>query len=174
MMNIEFVPVTLSDIAQLSELARETYSETFSDMNSAETMATYLKEAFNTTQLKKEISNPDSLFLFLMVEGQTAGYLKLNENKAQSEFQDPDGLEIERIYLKKEFQGHGLGSTLLDKAIDFAINKNKKYVWLGVWEHNEHAIAFYEYKGFTRTGFHYFTMGSERQKDYIMRKELLS
>ena len=171
-MNIEFVPVTLSDITQLSVLARETYSETFSDMNSAETMATYLNEAFHTEQLNKEISNPDSLFLFLMVEGQIAGYLKLNENKAQSEFQEPDGLEIERIYLKKEFQGHGLGSTLLDKAIDIAITENKSYVWLGVWEHNDHAIAFYEHKGFKITGHHYFEMGAERQKDYIMRKEL--
>lgn len=172
LMNIEITPCLLSDITQLSEIARETYSETFSDINSPETMSSYIEGAFNTEQLRKEISNPDSLFLFLICEGNTAGYLKLNEHIAQTEFQEPDGLEIERIYLRKDFQGVGLGSTLLDKAIDIAKIKNKSYVWLGVWEQNEQAIAFYEHKGFKKTGYHYFEMGSERQKDYIMRKNL--
>ncbi|MEX0662991.1 MAG: GNAT family N-acetyltransferase [Balneolaceae bacterium] len=171
-MDLDFKTCTLSDIELLSEVAKETFHETFADMNSPETMAAYLESSLNNEQLKKEVRNPNSLFLFLYSNGDLAGYLKVNENEAQTEFQDKDGLEIERIYLRKEFQGQGLGSSLLEKAISTANDRNKRYIWLGVWEHNEKAISFYEHKGFKKTGSHDFLMREEQQKDYIMRKDL--
>ncbi|MCW9705454.1 GNAT family N-acetyltransferase [Fodinibius salsisoli] len=171
-MDLDFKTCTLSDVELLSEVAKETFHETFADTNSSETMNAYLESSFNKEQLKKEIRNHNSLFLFLYSNGELAGYLKVNEKDAQTEFQEKDGLEIERIYLRKEFQGQGLGSSLLEKAISIATDRNKKYVWLGVWEHNEKAISFYEHKGFAKTGSHTFLMGEEQQIDYIMRKEL--
>lgn len=171
-MDLDFKTCTLSDIDLLSEVAQETFHETFADTNSSETLAVYLESAFNKEQLKSEVRNPNSLFLFLYNNEKLTGYLKVNENEAQTEFQEKDGLEIERIYLRKEFQGQGLGSSLLEKAISIANDRNKRYIWLGVWERNEQAIGFYEHKGFTKTGSHNFLMGEEQQKDYIMRKEL--
>lgn len=171
-MELNFKTCSLDDIDLLSEVARETYRATFEDMNSAETMTSYLKSAFNKEQLKSEVSNPDSRILFLYRNDKLAGYLKINEYDAQTEFQEKTGLEIERIYLRKEFQGQGLGSMLLDKAISIANEQNKEYVWLGVWKYNKKAISFYEHMGFTKTGSHYFIMGKEKQEDYIMRKEL--
>lgn len=171
-MDLKFKTCSLSDIELLLEIAQETFLETFAYMNKSETMASYLESSFNKEQLKKEIRNPNSLFLFLYSNGELAGYLKVNENEAQTEFQEKSGLEIERIYLRKEYQGQGMGSYLLEKAISIANEGNKKYIWLGVWELNEKAISFYERKGFKKTGSHQFVMGMEEQKDYIMRKEL--
>ncbi len=53
------------------------------------------------------------------------------------------------------------------------MENDKKKVWLGVWEKNENAIAFYNKMGFVRTGTHSFIMGDEEQKDYIMTKTLI-
>ena len=170
--DMNFKTCTLSDIELLSEIGKETFHETFVDTNNPEPLAAYLKSAFNKEQLKSEVRNPSSLFLFLYSNAELAGYLKVNENEAQTEFHDKDGLEIERIYLKKKFQGQGLGSSLLEKAIAIADDRSKSYIWLGVWEHNEKAISFYEHKGFKKTGSHDFLMGEEQQKDLIMRKEL--
>ncbi|WP_324823796.1 GNAT family N-acetyltransferase [Sinanaerobacter sp. ZZT-01] len=39
-------------------------------------------------------------------------------------------LEIERMYVAKEFQGEGLGSVLMDKAIDIANTGKKLYCFL--------------------------------------------
>lgn len=171
-MDLNFKTCSLSDIKLLSEIAQETFHETFADMNSSETMAAYLDSAFNKEQLKNEVADPNTLFLFLYSDSKLAGYLKVNENEAQTRFQEKSGLEIERIYLRKEYQGQRLGSSLLEKAISIANERNKKYIWLGVWEYNEKAISFYERKGFKKTGSHQFVMGKEQQKDYIMRKEL--
>jgi ribosomal protein S18 acetylase RimI-like enzyme len=82
-------------------------------------------------------------------------------------------LEIERIYIKKKFQKHGLGKHLLNKAMEIAMERKKMKIWLGVWEENENAIAFYQKKGFVQTGAHSFYMGDEEQVDLIMTKTLL-
>ncbi|MEC0789915.1 GNAT family N-acetyltransferase, partial [Bacillus haynesii] len=54
---------------------------------------------------------------------------------------------------------HGLGKYLFNKAVEIAKERNKKKIWLGVWEKNENAIAFYKKMGFVQTGAHSFYMG---------------
>ena len=51
-----------------------------------------------------------------------------------------------------------------------AKQNKKKYVWLGVWEKNVNAIAFYEKMGFKQAGQHLFQIGNELQSDLIMKK----
>lgn len=85
---------------------------------------------------------------------------------------DSNYLEIERIYVLKEFQKHGLGKQLYDKALERAHALGKSRIWLGVWEHNHNALAFYSKIGFERIGQHSFFMGDDEQIDYIMVKQL--
>ena len=59
-----------------------------------------------------------------------AGYLKINTGDAQSEEMGDDALEIERIYIKMSFQKHGIGKYLLNKAVEMAVERNKKKIWL--------------------------------------------
>ena len=96
----------------------------------------------------------------------------MNVGDAQSEEMGDEAIEVERIYIRKNYQKAGLGKHLLTKAFDVAKEQNKKTIWLGVWEKNTNAIAFYEKLGFVRTGAHSFYMGDEEQIDYIMVKSL--
>ncbi|MDI7742484.1 GNAT family N-acetyltransferase [Lysinibacillus fusiformis] len=163
---------TLEDLQTLQEISIETFYEAFKDQNSPENMQAYLEKAFNLEQLEKELANKFSQFLFVYFNNEAAGYLKINTNEAQSEPMGEEALEVERIYLKPNYQKHGLGKALLNKAIDIATELNKKKIWLGVWEKNENAIAFYKRMGFVQTGTHAFIMGDEEQTDYIMTKTL--
>ena len=81
-------------------------------------------------------------------------------------------MEIERIYVEKEFQGYGLGGKLIKKAAEIGREKEKQYIWLGVWEKNEKAILFYKKHGFYKIDAHSFWVGSDKQIDDIMRKDL--
>lgn len=164
---------TLEDSRELQEISFETFNETFKHQNSAENMNAYLERAFDLIQLEKELSNSSSQFFFVYFNDQVAGYLKVNTNDAQTEQMGDESLEIERIYIKKKFQKHGLGKYLLNKAMEIAMERNKKKIWLGVWEKNENAIAFYKKIGFVQTGAHSFYMGDEEQMDFIMTKALL-
>ncbi|WP_299091557.1 GNAT family N-acetyltransferase [uncultured Metabacillus sp.] len=172
-MNINIKKCTLEDLHKLQEISYETFYETFKHQNSPENMNAYLERAFNIKQLEKELSNIFSQFFFVYFNKEVAGYLKVNTNDAQSEEMGDESLEIERIYIKNKFQKHGLGKYLLNKAMEIAIERNKKKIWLGVWEKNENALAFYKKMGFVQSGAHSFYMGDEEQMDYIMTKTLI-
>ncbi len=169
-MTITIKKCTLEDSRKLQEISYETFNETFKHQNSPENMNAYLERAFNVKQLEKELSNMSSQFFFVYVNHEVAGYLKVNTSEAQSEEMGDEALEIERIYIKNQFQKHGLGKYLLNKAMEVAMEGNKKKIWLGVWEKNENAIAFYKKMGFVQTGAHSFYMGDEEQIDFIMTK----
>ncbi|MGJ7922572.1 GNAT family N-acetyltransferase [Neobacillus sp. LXY-4] len=171
-MTIKIKKCTLEDSGILQEISYETFIETFKDQNSPENMNAYLERAFNIKQLEKELTNISSHFFFVYVNNDVAGYLKVNINDAQSEEMGDESLEIERIYIKNKFQKLGIGKVLLNKALENAIDFNKKKIWLGVWEKNENALAFYKKMGFVQTGAHSFYMGDEEQIDFIMTKEL--
>jgi diamine N-acetyltransferase len=172
-MMINIKKCNLKDLHQLQEISYETFNETFKDQNSPENMIAYLERAFNLNQLEKELSNISSEFFFVYFDNEVAGYLKINSYDAQSEEMGEEALEIERIYIKTKFQKHGLGKYLLNKAMEIAMELHKKEIWLGVWEKNENAIAFYKKMGFVQTGVHSFHMGDEEQMDFIMTKTLL-
>ncbi|WP_339297039.1 GNAT family N-acetyltransferase [Paenibacillus sp. FSL R5-0623] len=173
-MKIRIGICTIEQVCELQEISYETFNETFKAQNSPENMKAYLEKAFNREQLETELSISDSQFLFIYVNNQVAGYMKVNINDAQSEkMGEEESLEIERVYIKKEFQKHGLGKVLLHKAIEMAAEHHKTNIWLGVWEKNENAIAFYEKMGFVQTGAHAFVMGDEEQIDLIMTKTIL-
>lgn len=171
-MDVAIEKCELHDVAQLQKISIDTFYETFKDDNTTENMDAYLEKAFNMKQLEKELSNPSTTFYFAKINDQVAGYLKINVDNAQSEPMGDTMLEIERIYIDQHFQKHGIGKLLLQKAIDTAKQLNKEKVWLGVWEKNDNAIAFYERMGFVKNGSHTFYLGDDAQVDYIMVKSL--
>jgi ribosomal protein S18 acetylase RimI-like enzyme len=172
-MTINIKKCTLEDLRLLQEISYETFNDTFKHQNSPENIKAYLERAFNLKQLEKELCNICSEFFFVYFNNEIAGYLKANTNDAQSEDMGDESLEIERIYIKNKYQTHGLGKYLINKAMEIAMERNKKIIWLGVWGKNENAIAFYKKMGFVQTGAHSFYMGDEEQMDFIMTKTLI-
>ncbi|OCA73873.1 GNAT family N-acetyltransferase [Chryseobacterium arthrosphaerae] len=160
------------DLEIIQNLGIQTFSETFSTDNSEEAMKKYLEESFNTEKIKSELHNPDSQFYIAWEEDEPVGYLKVNSGKAQTELQDEEGLEIERIYVKKSHHGKKVGQLLYDQAVETAGNLNKSYLWLGVWEENLRALNFYKKNGFVEFDKHIFRLGEEEQTDLMMKKIL--
>ncbi|MEO2203384.1 GNAT family N-acetyltransferase [Paenibacillus pabuli] len=171
-MTVKITKCFREDLQKLQEISIETFQDTFQDQNTPENMKVYLEKAFHSEQLERELSNHASEVYFIYFNEELAGYLKVNVNDAQSEKMGEEFLEIERIYIKGEYQNHGLGKHLLNKAMEVANDKNKSKIWLGVWEKNRNAIAFYNKMGFIQTGAHSFYMGDEEQTDFIMSKTL--
>ncbi|MFC4618907.1 GNAT family N-acetyltransferase [Camelliibacillus cellulosilyticus] len=172
-MTITIKKCTLEDLLVLQKIGYETFNDTFKHQNSPENLKAYLERAFNLKQLEKELSNISSQFFFVYFKDEVAGYLKVNINDAQTEEMGDEALEIERIYIKNEFQKQGLGKCLMNKVLEIAMKRNKKKIWLGVWEKNKNAIAFYKKMGFVQAGSHSFYMGDEKQTDIIMVKSFI-
>jgi hypothetical protein len=162
----------IQDVEKLKEIGKLTFAETFSSENSEENMAEYLKNGFSDEKLKAELNDQNSEFYFVELDGKTIGYLKVNVGESQTEIKDKNTLEIERIYVLKEFHGKKVGQILYDKAIELAKDKNIENVWLGVWEENPRAIRFYEKNGFVAFDKHIFKLGNDEQTDIMMKLKL--
>ncbi|VDG19427.1 protease synthase and sporulation negative regulatory protein pai 1 [Lactobacillus plantarum subsp. plantarum ST-III] [Lactiplantibacillus mudanjiangensis] len=172
MENTTLVPLTPADATALQQISIETYQATFAADNTEANMQAYLEDAYNLPKLTAELQNPDSRFYFVVRDREQLGYLKLNVGDAQSEAMGPAALEVERIYIRPAFKHQGLGSLFMQQAIDLATAAHKTVIWLGVWEHNEPAKAFYQHWGFEQFSSHDFLMGDDRQTDLLMKKSL--
>lgn len=171
--NIEIIKVTINEIDQLQKIGKQTFAETFSTSNSEENMNNYLEEGFSIDRLTTELNDENAAFFFATFSNNIIGYLKLNFGTSQTEIKDEKALEIERIYVLKEFHGKKVGQILYDKAIEVAIQKKADYVWLGVWEENPRAISFYKKNGFIEFDKHIFKLGDDEQTDIMMKLELI-
>lgn len=169
MNNIEIRKVTLNDLNALQKIGKQTFSDAYAFNNDKESMDAYLKNGFSTEKLKVELTDQNSEFYFAHLDHKVIGYLKVNFGISQTDIKDDKALEIERIYLLKNFYGKKIGQQLLEKSVLIAKLKNLEYIWLSVWEKNPKAIKFYERNGFVQFNKHTFTLGEEKQTDIMMR-----
>lgn len=171
-MTIEIKSCTVAELPLLKEISIETFTDTFGAQNTPEDLAEYLATAYADEKLTEEINTPDSHFYLLFKDDELAGYLKLNTEAAQTESVAENALEVERIYIRSSFKRQGLGRKLIELAIEIAEKDKRDNIWLGVWEHNENAIKFYEKMGFEVVGQHDFVLGDDVQTDLVMCKKL--
>lgn len=164
MNKIEIVACDKDDLHAIQRISRQTFSDTFDEYNTAENMNEFLDNAYSDEQLLQELNDVNSQFYIVKIDGDIAGYTKIN-------FKDNE-FELERIYVLQAYQKSGLGKLLLDHAISSAKLLHCDHIILGVWEHNENALAFYQKMGFKRIGQHVFKLGQDDQTDYIYQKNL--
>ncbi len=168
-MSATIKPCTEADLEALRKVSIETFVETFADQNTEEDIAEYVRNSFSHEELSRQVGELESAFFFAVVDGEVAGYLKVNVGDAQTEDVGEGALEVERIYALQSFKRQGLGTLMMQRAISEAIGRGLRSVWLGVWEHNVAARRFYERLGFSVFGSHVFTLGDDEQTDLLMK-----
>lgn len=134
----------IDDWKLLQQIGSRTFYETFAQSNTEEDMQKYLQENFSENKVKEQLKDKYTVVYVALQNEEAMGYVKVNFGPSQTELQDDTALEIERIYVLKQWQGKGLAKELFQQALTLARTECLDYVWLGVWEHNPRAIRFYE------------------------------
>jgi diamine N-acetyltransferase len=163
---------TLADAALLSELGARTFSETFAADNAPEDLAAYVATSFNLAQQTSELEDPGSSFLIAEVNGQAAGYAKLHDGEPEKGVEGAKPIELVRLYVSRDWLGRGVGEQLMRACIDEARQTGHETLWLGVWERNARAQAFYRKWNFRAVGEHMFQLGADLQRDILMERAL--
>ena len=171
-MEVKFVQCQLGHLEQLVDISRKTFVDAFEKDNDPTDFKVYIEKAFASETIAKEMSNPETFFYFITIQDAIAAYVKLNVGNAQSDLQLKDSMELERIYVLSEYQGLGLGEQIVKKVKKLALDQQKTLLWLGVWEHNQRGIQFYQRQGFQKFGTHPYFIGSDEQTDWLMRFDL--
>ena len=160
----------LADCQLLADLGARTFAETFAVDNTPEDMSAYLAASFSPEQLAAELNDSLCTFLIADVQGIAAGYAMLRAGEAASGISGEKPIEIVRFYVSREWHGLGIGEGLMRGCIDQVRQRDYQTLWLGVWEHNARARAFYRKWKFQDVGTHVFQLGADLQNDILMQR----
>jgi diamine N-acetyltransferase len=161
------------DAALVADLSRRTFYEAFAQHNTEENMRLYMEEQFTREMQMAEVQAPGRIFILAYAGEELAGYASLRVSAEKPKgLEREKAIEIVQVYSEQRMIGKGVGPALMQACLDQARDLGYQWVWLGVWEHNHRAQAFYAKWGFERFGEHIFIVGLDAQTDWWMRKKL--
>jgi ribosomal protein S18 acetylase RimI-like enzyme len=155
---------TVDDAARLAELAARTFHETFAMHNRPEDMEAYMSSAYGEPIQREELADPHRITLVDEEGDALIAYAQLRVSLPE--------IEIGRFYVDSPWHGRGIAQAMMDAVLDVARELHATRIWLGVWERNPRAIAFYAKYGFHDCGSHPFLLGSDLQTDRLMERHL--
>lgn len=161
------------DAALLAGLAERTFRDTYAEQNTSEDMAGYVADHFGVHRQAVELRDPARLTLIGEAGPVAAGYVQLGRGPAPECVRGAGPMEVVRFYVDRPWQGLGLAQLLMAAAVDAARDVGAGVLWLGVWERNPRAIAFYRKSGFEDVGAQIFVLGADRQRDRVLARPLL-
>lgn len=164
----------VADAPPLSRFAAACFRETYAAMNTAQDMDRYVAEKFSAERQSTEIADPAGAVILAEssnARGETelAGYAQLVRGALPACVAGP-AIELSRFYVASTYHGRGLAATLFDAVVAEARALGVPTIWLGVWERNPRAIAFYRKQGFVEVGAHDFVLGSDVQHDLVFTR----
>ena len=165
-------PAGTEDAEALAALGERTFRHAFGAQNAARDIDAYVRQSFAIPRMREELACAENRFLlaFLGKRESPVAYAKLRAGRAHESVEGGAPIELQRLYLDAPAKGRGVGSMLMRTCLELAAQEGYRTMWLGVWERNSRAIAFYERWGFTASGEHVFRLGSDDQTDLIMAR----
>jgi ribosomal protein S18 acetylase RimI-like enzyme len=162
------------DAQLLADLSASTFRETYSANNDPDEVERHIASNFSVPQIRVQIEDPASSVLLASVGGEPLGYALLAIGTAPACVHGPSPIELVRIYLARQIIGQGHGSALLRASLGEGERLGRETIWLGVWEENTRACAFYERWGFVRVGTYEFLFGGKSYDDLVMARPIRS
>ncbi len=164
---------TLADAESMAEFGARTFREAFAADNTAEDMRLHLASAWSPQLQRAEIANPalDTLLAFT-ADGLLAAFAQLRADYAPTQVPTERAIELKRFYVDRPWHGTGLARELMAAVEHQARRRGARELWLGVWERNPRAQAFYRKCGFEKIGTQIFVVGTDPQTDHVMLRKL--
>ena len=163
---------TPADAATLSELAWRTFNDTFAGANTPADMAQHNQRTYSEERQRAEIVSPSVVTLIGERNGQAIAYAQLRSESVPASVAMRPTIELWRFYIDKPAIGHGMAQQLMDRVLADARASGAVSIWLGVWERNARALAFYRKSGYVEVGCQVFRLGSDAQTDLIFERTL--
>ncbi|HEX8639085.1 MAG TPA: GNAT family N-acetyltransferase [Pyrinomonadaceae bacterium] len=171
-MNLSIRRADVTDKNIICALGVATFYEAYFEQDDSHDLANYVLESFGSERMEGELNDANSTFFIAELNGRAVGYAKLRENSAVDCLKSANGVELQRIYLLERAKGRGVGAALLNRCLEVARAKGYEMLWLGVWELNSAALAFYEKAGFVKAGEVLFPYGASVGTNCVMKIDL--
>lgn len=156
------------DAGALAELAERTFRDAFTQLNRAEDIDLHCRASYGESIQAAEIRDPGRTTLLCHDGDRLIGYGQLRRAGAPSCIVAARPAEIQRLYVDAAWHGKGVAHALMAALLEAAAAGGADVAWLGVWERNPRAIAFYGKSGFAVVGEHVFVLGNDPQRDLVL------
>jgi GNAT superfamily N-acetyltransferase len=163
---------TVDDVPLLCHLGAATFRETYRAISDPREVDDYAGTHFTAAKVEAWLRQPRARTLLAFADGTAAGYAHLRLAAVPACVPDRQAIELSRLYLLAAAQGGGLGGALMDAALAQAAGLGARSVWLGVYDRNLRALAFYARRGFVQVGTHDFEFGGRLYADPVLTRAL--
>jgi len=171
MTNPQIRRASIGDASLLARVGAELFAAAFGAQNDPNDLKAYLAMAFSPSKQHTELVDADrATWIAESPDGSPAGYAMLKRGASSAAVSANRPAEVQRFYVAGPFQGRGLAQELMSACVEQAREWDCDALWLGVWELNPRAVAFYEKCGFRKIGRQDFMVGSDRQHDHVMSR----
>nr|WP_086492641.1 GNAT family N-acetyltransferase [Novosphingobium panipatense] len=157
-----------ADAAALADLGARSFVAKFGYMYTPEDLADFLADSHSEAKAAKEIADPSMRVFLAEEEGRLLGFCKLvlacgwpDHARGQSV------IELKQLYTDPQTTGRGIGTVLMDRALEIAREQAADEVQLSVWSGNEGAQRFYARYGFAKVADIYFMVGEQRDDEFL-------
>ncbi len=151
-----------TDATDLALLGRQTFVSSFARFHEsvADNLLPYLDATFNEPKIAASLlKRENAWWVAADSKGMIWGYVKLKLVELP-QARHP-GLQLQKIYLRKQARGHGLGRDLLHTAEAFAKTQSATQIWLTALSIDRPANTFYPQVGYHLAEAFDFRMGSQ-------------
>ena len=105
---IDFKECKIEDIEELQKLSQITYLNSFISILNEDDVKIYTSIKYSLENLKIELENKTTQFLFLTLDNEKIGYIKYDYKYTKNK----NSLDIDKIYLLNTHKNKGLGSKI--------------------------------------------------------------
>ena len=159
----------VADATALADFAARTFAEAFGDQTAPDDLSAHLAHTYTPGLQAAELADPDVITLLALRGDSIVAYAQVRRNgKAPACSDAGDTVEVQRFYADRSVRGTGVARHLMERALDAAIELGGRHAWLGVWQNNERAVAFYRKAGFIPVGTTVYVVGADHQTDHVM------
>ncbi len=163
-----------ADALALAVLAESTFRSAFAASNTAANIQLHCAGSYGQALQLAEIRDSSRETWVAQSGGRLVAYVQLRLETTSPMLLVKRPVEIQRFYVDASHHGGGLAHQLMAHVLIRAEATGSTALWLGVWERNPRALAFYRKWGFEAVGEHTFKLGEDPQRDLILRREVPS
>ncbi len=156
----------------MADLAATTFRDAFGADNRPEDLALHLARSYGPAQQAAELAHPSIITLLAYDTAELVGFAQLRRVRPPSCVDPANAIELWRFYVARAWHGSGVAQELMAAVVQAARDAGGATLWLGVWERNPRAQAFYRKSGFGDVGTQTFLVGTDEQHDRIMAMSL--
>lgn len=168
-MQIHVRKAAIYDAEMISLIGKISFRKAFEHFfNNKKEMDTYLRKVYNPDKIAVSIGKENNVYFLAMIDERPVGFAKVKKHSLNDQIDANFQMELQKLYVFPGYQGQGVGRALIKEVKKLAIEIYPDYLWLDTYISNERAIQFYERNGFSITGDHHFTIGSQTFRYKLM------